>query len=87
MPGWVNADIETAEGIVSSDILDGLPFETCPFNYVVSMHALPELSMTDQVPGLRELRRVLCDDGVLRLGLPDLDRAIDAHRREERTTS
>src|SRR3712207_401343 len=54
-------------------------------DYVVSIHALPEVPYPDQVPVLRELRRVLKPDGVLRLGLPDLDRTIQAYLREDRT--
>jgi predicted SAM-dependent methyltransferase len=42
------------------------------------MHALVELPYLEVVPALRELRRVLVPGGVLRLGLPDLDRAIAA---------
>jgi len=36
------------------------------------------------LPALRELRRVLRPGGVLRLGLPDLDRAIRAYLAGER---
>ena len=40
--------------------------------------ALPDLG-----PVLKELRRVLKPKGVLRLGLPDLDRTIQAYLREK----
>src|SRR4051794_9555839 len=43
------------------------------------------ISRRGLVPALRELRRVLEPGGVLRLGLPDLDRAIDAYRSQDRT--
>lgn len=81
MPDWVNSDILEAPGIVSCDILNGLPFDEEWFDYVVSIHALPELTYQDLVPVLRELRRVLKPGGILRLGLPDLDLAVDAYRQ------
>ena len=52
--------------------------------YVVSIHALPEIHYWDQVPTLRELRRVLKPGGVLRLVLPDLDKGIRAYLDEDR---
>jgi predicted SAM-dependent methyltransferase len=85
-PGWINSDQKEGPGIdISCDIRDGLPLDTGSMDYVVSIHALPEVPYPDQVPVLRELRRVLKQDGVLRLGLPDLDRTIQAYLREDRT--
>lgn len=84
-PGWVNSDLKEGPGIQHAcDIRDGLPFSGDSFDYAVSIHALPELAYPDLVPALRELRRVLRVDGVLRLGLPDLERAIDAYGRGDR---
>jgi predicted SAM-dependent methyltransferase len=80
-PGWINSDVKDGPGIdMSGDIRDGLPLEDASIDYVVSIHALPELPLPDQVPALRELRRVLVDGGVLRLALPDLDRGIRAYQ-------
>jgi predicted SAM-dependent methyltransferase len=78
--GWVNSDIKPGDGIdVVADIADGLPLDDESFDYAVSIHALPEIPY----PGLRgalvELRRVLKPGGVLRLSLPDLDKAIRAY--------
>jgi SAM-dependent methyltransferase len=83
-PGWVNSDIKEAEGVVTCDIRRGLPFASDSFDYAVSIHALPELAYGELVPALEELRRVLRPGGTLRLGLPDLDRAVDAYRRGDR---
>jgi ubiquinone/menaquinone biosynthesis C-methylase UbiE len=82
--GWVNSDIKDGDGIVTADVREGLPFEDEYFDYVVSIHALPELGFTELVPALEELRRVLKTGGVLRLGLPDLEKAFDAYRRGDR---
>jgi predicted SAM-dependent methyltransferase len=84
-PGWINSDIKEDPTVdISCDILEGLPLETGSIEYAVSIHALPELPYSDQVPALLELRRVLAPGGVLRLGLPDLDRGIRAYLGQDR---
>jgi predicted SAM-dependent methyltransferase len=79
-PGWINSDRAEFSGIdVVADILEGLPIESNSIDYAVSIHALPEIAYPDLVPTLQELRRVLKAGGVLRLELPDLDKAIRAY--------
>jgi SAM-dependent methyltransferase len=80
-PGWINSDLRERPGVdMACDILEGLPLEDQSIEYCVSMHTLPEIHYRDQVRAIKELRRVLKPGGVLRLGLPDLDKAIDAYR-------
>ena len=75
-PGWINSDRKTAPGIdISCDIRQGLPIADASLDYIVSIHALQELPYPDLVPALSELHRVLRPGGVVRLGLPDLDKA------------
>ena len=79
-PGWINSDRAKFSGIdVVADILEGLPIESNSIDYAVSIHALPEIAYPDLIPTLQELRRVLKAGGVLRLELPDLDKAIQAY--------
>jgi predicted SAM-dependent methyltransferase len=79
--GWINSDIAEAEGVdLVCDIREGLPLDEDGMDYIVSIHALPEIPYPDLVPTLRELRRVLKPGGVLRLALPDVDRGVDAYR-------
>jgi hypothetical protein len=79
--GWVNSDIKDDAGTdLVADIREGLPLEDDSIDYAVSVHALPELPYPELAPTLAELRRVLKPGGLLRLVLPDLDRAIDAYR-------
>jgi hypothetical protein len=81
-PGWLNADRNGAPGIeVVADVRHGLPLPSDHVDYAVGIHVLQDLEYLDVVPALRELRRVLKQDGVLRLGLPDLDRAVAAYLR------
>jgi predicted SAM-dependent methyltransferase len=79
--GWVNSDIEAAPGVdVVADIRKGLPLPANSFDYIVSIHALPEIPYSDHDKALSELHRVLKPGGVLRLSLPDMDRAIRAYQ-------
>ncbi len=79
-PGWLNADVEEGHGVdISCDIREGLPLEDASIDYVVSIHALPELPYGDLETALSELKRVLRPEGMLRLSLPDLERAIRAY--------
>jgi len=82
--GWVNSDIEPGPSVdVVADICAGLPLPDDAFDYIVSIHALPELSYADQDRALLELRRVLRPGGVLRLSLPDLDKSIRAYTTKD----
>ena len=84
-PGWLNSDLKEGPGIdISVDIRDGLPLPSDSLDYIVSIHALPMIPYPDLVPALAELRRLLKPGGVLRLGLPDLDKGIDAYLRGDR---
>lgn len=79
--GWINTNLAPGPGVdLCGDIRAGLPLKSDSMQYIASMHALVELPYLDVVPALRELHRILEPGGVLRLGLPDLDRAIDAYR-------
>jgi predicted SAM-dependent methyltransferase len=83
-PGWTNSDVLVGPGIdISCDIRNRLPVPDDTFDYVTSIHALCEIPYLDVASVLGELRRVLRPGGVLRLALPDLDRAIDAYVRRD----
>jgi predicted SAM-dependent methyltransferase len=85
VPGWINSDLKEGPGIdITADIRQGLPLDSDSLDYIVSIHALPMISYPDLVPVLRELWRLLAPGGVLRLGLPDLDRGIQAYLRGDR---
>lgn len=74
-PGWINSDRISCKGVdVCCDIRSGLPLAAECMDYAVAIHVLQDLSWPDIAAALRELHRVLRPGGVLRLGLPDLDR-------------
>ena len=52
--GWINSDIKQGRGIdISADIRQGLPLENASIDYIVSIHALPEMPYDDLVPACR----------------------------------
>lgn len=72
LPGWVNIDLEALPGVdMALDVTKGLPFENVEF--IVAEHFLEHLEVEGAIAFLAESRRVLADDGVLRLSTPNLD--------------
>src|SRR5262249_28916555 len=83
-PDWINADRKIGAGVdLACEIREGLPLASNHFDYVVGIHALQDLPYLDLLPALGELHRVLKPGGVLRLGLPDLDKALQAYLRKD----
>jgi SAM-dependent methyltransferase len=80
--GWLNADKQPYAGLdACGDLCAGLSLASESIDTIVAMHVLQDLPWGDLPAALAEMRRLLKPGGVLRLGLPDLDRAIDAYRR------
>ena len=70
--GWVNIDILPYPGVDHiMDVRHGLPFDSVAF--IFAEHFLEHLSLGDGLLFLRECRRALRPDGVLRLSTPNLD--------------
>jgi SAM-dependent methyltransferase len=70
--GWINIDNRAYPGVDRVlDVRDGLPFENVA--YIFAEHFIEHLELEDAWKLVRECRRVLADDGVLRLTTPNLD--------------
>lgn len=83
-PGWINSDVKSGPRIdMPCDIRLGLPLPDDSIDYAVSVHALQEIPYGELRGVLGELRRVLRPNGVLRLCLPDFERAIAAYLRSD----
>lgn len=82
--GWINSDRQGHPGVdMPCDIREGLPLDDASVDYAVSIHALQEIPFQELGPVLGELRRVLKTGGVLRLGLPDLLKGVEAYHRQD----
>lgn len=72
LEGWTNVDVLAYPGVdVVLDAREPWPFENVEL--IFAEHFLEHLTLTEGLAFLRECRRVLRDDGVLRLSTPNLD--------------
>lgn len=80
LKGWINIDNAQYPGVDRVlDVTTGLPFEDVSF--VFAEHFIEHLSYRDASALMRECRRVMRDDGVLRLSTPNLDWVWFTHYR------
>jgi len=78
--GWINIDLEPLRGVdYALDVRRGLPFENASVIY--AEHFLEHLSLDEGVLFLKECRRVLAPDGLLRVSTPNLDWVYLTHYR------
>ena len=67
-------------GIVRADVRRGLPYEDATVRYIYSSHMIEHMARWQGLALVKECRRVLTPDGVLRLATPDLAQVVDAYR-------
>jgi predicted SAM-dependent methyltransferase len=80
LAGWINIDNQPLEGVDQVlDVTHGLPFEDVDF--IFAEHFIEHLAYPDALALLRECRRALRADGVLRLSTPNLDWVWASHYR------
>jgi predicted SAM-dependent methyltransferase len=84
LKGWVNIDNAEYPGVDRVlDVTSGLPFENV--SYIFAEHFIEHLAYADAAKLMADCRRVLRDDGVLRLSTPNLDWVWFTHYRLEMT--
>ena len=80
LEGWINIDNMQYPGVDQVlDVTKGLPFENVAFIFAV--HFIEHLAYPDALGLLHECRRILRDDGILRLLTPNLDWVWVTHYR------
>jgi predicted SAM-dependent methyltransferase len=78
--GWLNIDVQALPGVDQVlDVRDGLPFENV--TSIFGEHFLEHLELEEGLACLAECRRVLSDEGILRLSTPNLDWVYATHYR------
>lgn len=83
--GWVNIDNRRYKGVDKVlDVTRGLPFKDVRF--IFAEHFIEHLDVRDAFFMLQECRRILRDDGVLRLSTPNLDWVWATHYKQVMTT-
>ncbi len=86
--GWINLDIQPLQEFaqhnsyqfLQHDIRQGLPFETGSVHAIFMSHVLEHYGYREAVALLRECRRVLNSDGVMRLSVPNAFLLINKYR-------
>ena len=80
LAGWINVDQQPRHRIdLAADLRTSLALQSDSIDYIVGIHVLQDLPFLDIPPALMELQRVLKPSGLIRLALPDLDKAICAY--------
>lgn len=83
LPDWTNVDLDGLPD-VRLDLSGRLPIADASVSRIYSEHLIEHLSCEQGEALLRECRRVLARDGVLRIATPDLTALVDAYRDDWR---
>lgn len=75
LSSWVNIDIEPDADLVM-DVRKGLPFDDNSVDFIYNEHFLEHFTFEEGERILREFRRCLKKQGLLRIALPDLDYVV-----------
>lgn len=72
LPGWGNLDVAGGPGSIRHDLRQPLPKSDSSVRYIYTEHFIEHIEREDGARLMRECRRVLTEDGVLRVSTPDL---------------
>jgi predicted SAM-dependent methyltransferase len=71
---WTNINfVSTGKGVIAHNLNDGIPFPNRSFDVVYHSHVLEHFSKANAKIFIRECKRVLRPQGVLRIAVPDLE--------------
>lgn len=72
LPGWLNIDLDTPTADMHLDFTNPLPFANDSVTHIFSEHFIEHITWAEAVSFLKECRRVLALNGVLRISTPSL---------------
>lgn len=75
--GWLNTDIEPAEGQAFLDASKQFPLEDGSFQFVYNEHVIEHLTYQEGLGMLKESHRILSPGGKIRIATPDLLKFIN----------
>lgn len=87
-PDWVNIDFSPIDNRVKKvNLLSTLPFKNDSFDVAYSSHFLEHLHPNKAVQILKEIKRILKPNGIVRIVVPDLQNMVqvylDTHKKIE----
>jgi predicted SAM-dependent methyltransferase len=81
-PQWVNVDFsKTGEGVISHNLLAGVPFNDNEFDVVYHSHVLEHFQKRDAISFINECYRILKPGGIIRIAIPDLEQIVNNYLR------
>ncbi|GAB3903601.1 class I SAM-dependent methyltransferase [Mucilaginibacter boryungensis] len=79
---WTNIDFfKTGEGVIAHNLLKGIPSADNSFEVVYHSHVLEHFSKKDAIKFISECYRVLGNNGIIRIAVPDLEQIVHHYTR------
>jgi predicted SAM-dependent methyltransferase len=78
--GWTNVDLNPGRGGFVWDLAERLPVSSGSVRYIFTEHFIEHVNRPECLALMTECRRVLEDNGVLRISTPDLRFLLDEYR-------
>jgi len=70
---WINIDFESEKADLKHDLTKPLPFENNTIDFIYSEHLIEHLTVQDGLALMKECRRILKPEGVIRIATPNVD--------------
>jgi len=76
-PDWLNFDVHpVSSSVIACNLIDGVPLSDASCDAVYSAALLEHLSPSQAESFIRECWRILKPEGILRMGVPDLEQIV-----------
>jgi len=79
LDGWLNTDLHPVGSMIYLNSSKPLPFPDASFDYIFSEHHLEQHTFPYAIKLLKECKRILKPDGILRIHTPDLEVLMNLH--------